>query len=57
MEYRVATGESRELFAARSPKPANLDIRCDLHVRCVSDGWVSYDTTERGIREIAAVRY
>lgn len=57
MEYRVATGESRELFAARSPKPANPDIRCDLHVRCVSDGWVSYDTTERGIREIAAVRY
>lgn len=57
MEYDPATGNSRELFAARSPRPANLDIRCDLHVRCIGNGWISYDTTERGIREIAAVKY
>ncbi len=56
MEYRIATGESRELFAARSPKPGCLDIRCDLHARPVSGGWVSYDTTENGKREVAAER-
>lgn len=56
VEYRIATGASRVLFAAASPKPACLDIRCDLHIRPVSGGWVSYDTTERGKREIARYR-
>lgn len=56
LAYNIATGESRELFAARSPKPACLDIRCDLHARFVQNGQtISYDTTENGRRQIAAV--
>lgn len=52
----LETGATRTLLKSRTVKPANTDVRCDLHNRFVFDGrYISYDTTENGCRQIALV--
>ena len=54
--YNRETGASKTLFGAASVAPPVVDIRCDLHARFSADGkWITYDTTENGVRQIAAV--
>lgn len=50
----LKTGATRTILKSRTMKPANTDVRCDLHNRFVFDGTaISYDTTENGCRQIA----
>lgn len=52
----LETGATRTLLKSRTVKPANTDVRCDLHNCFVFDGrYISYDTTENGCRQIALV--
>lgn len=52
--YNIETGNSVTLFKAKTVKPVNNDIRCDLHNQFVFGGkFISYDTTENGCRQIA----
>jgi len=52
----LETGATRTLLKSRTEKPANTDVRCDLHNRFVFGGkFISYDTTENGCRQIALV--
>lgn len=52
----LETGATRTLLKSRTMKPANTDVRCDLHNCFVFDGkYISYDTTENGCRQIALV--
>lgn len=54
--YSMRTGVSRELLRAKTMPPACIDVRCDLHAQFVRGGkYISYDTTERGKREIAVI--
>lgn len=54
--YSIRTGVSRELLRAKTLHPACTDVRCDLHARFVWGGrYISYDTTERGRREVALI--
>ncbi len=52
----LKTGATRTLLKSKTVKPSTNDIRCDLHNRFVFDGkYISYDTTENGIRQIALI--
>ncbi len=52
--YNLQTGESRDLFAAKSVAPPVQDIRCDLHARFVWGGeYISFDTTHNDRRQVA----
>ena len=54
--YNMETGAYRELLQSRTLAPSNTDVRCDLHALFAFDGkYISYDTTENGIRQIAMV--
>lgn len=54
--YNRATGTSKTLFGSRSIATDDWDARCDLHARFSADGeWITYDTTENGKRQIAAI--
>lgn len=52
----LETGATRTILKSRTVKPANTDVRCDLHNLFAFDGrYISYDTTENGCRQIALV--
>ena len=54
--YNRETGASKALFGAATVSPPVMDVRCDLHARFSADGkWITYDTTENGKRQIAAI--
>ena len=56
LAYNRETGASKVLFGAATLPPTVVDIRCDLHARFSADGkWITYDTTENGKRQIAAI--
>ena len=48
------TLKSKVILWVKTIEPEILDIRCDLHARCVFNGkYVSFDTTHNDKREIA----
>ena len=52
----LETGATRTLLKSRTVAPPVTDVRCDLHNCFVFDGkYISYDTTENGIRQIAMI--
>ena len=54
--YNRESGASKVLLGAFSVAPPVVDVRCDLHARFSADGrFVTYDTTENGKRQIAAI--